>query len=143
MGSARDVGQHVTSFAGASVAFHRISTGNPHAIHFDSSYDLAQIDILGPQVSAELPEGSNVEFVTTRADGSLDLVVWERGVGRTLACGTGACATVVAAALARRIPFSEEVTVHLPGGSLKVAVAPGDLTMRMSGPAVFVFAGTW
>ena len=69
----------------------------------------------------------------------IDLVVWERGCGITLACGTGACATVVAACLEERLPPGAETPVHLPGGTLHITVAPDLGGVRMRGPAVTVF----
>jgi diaminopimelate epimerase len=104
-------------------------------------YDEAAIDVLGPQVSAALPGGANVEFVNKRGEQHLHVVVWERGVGRTLACGTGAGATVVAAASQGQAPFDRPVTVELPGGPLSVVVAKQDLAVTLSGPAVHVFDG--
>lgn len=141
MGRGRADGEHVTRFDGAEVHFTRISMGNPHAILFDSDFDEAAIDRLGPQVSGELPGGSNVEFAVKRSDGSFDLVVWERGVGRTLACGTGAAATGVAAALSGLAPFDEPLGIHLPGGALEIAVTRDTLAVQLRGPARHVFSG--
>ena len=72
----------------------------------------------------------------------IDLVVWERGSGITLACGTGACATVVAACLEERLAPGAETPVHLPGGTLAITVAQGLLRRRMRGPARTVFSGS-
>ncbi|HKQ68391.1 MAG TPA: diaminopimelate epimerase [Polyangiaceae bacterium] len=122
--------------------FARFSTGNPHAITFDL-YESAQIDEVGPKVTVApaFPEGTNVEFARLRDDGAIDLVVWERGVGRTMACGTGACATVGAACFARRRSFDEFVDVHLPGGTLQILVKRDSLHAIMRGPARLVFQG--
>jgi len=141
MGRGRVEGEHVTRFDGAKVSFSRISMGNPHAIVFDSGFDEAAIDRLGSQVSSELPGGSNVEFAVAHGDGAFDLVVWERGVGRTLACGTGAAATAVAAALSGRAAYDEPLSLCLPGGALEISVAPGTLAVTLRGPARYVFAG--
>ncbi len=141
MGRGRVDGEHATLFDGAEVRFSRISVGNPHAIVFDSGFDEAAIDRLGPQVSSELPGGSNVEFAVTRGGGAFDLVVWERGVGRTLACGTGAAATGVAAALSGRAAYDEPLSVYLPGGALEITVEPETLEVTLRGPARHVFAG--
>jgi len=82
------------------------------------------------------PAGTNVEFARVK-DGGIDLIVWERGVGRTLACGTGACATAVVA-LAKGLVRGPRVRVTLPGGDLEIE--PGEPTF-MTGPARLVFHG--
>jgi diaminopimelate epimerase len=122
--------------------FLRISAGNPHAVTFES-YDDDQIDTVGSRVSIApvFPRGTNVEFARLAADGSIDLVVWERGVGRTLACGTGACATVAAACLEGKRSFGESTKVRLPGGELLVSIGQNTLAATMRGPARFVFRG--
>ena len=71
----------------------------------------------------------------------IDLVVWERGCGITLACGTGACATAVAAVVTGRATRATTVRVHLPGGTLAITCRRGSRTCAMSGPAVHVFDG--
>jgi diaminopimelate epimerase len=129
--------------ASRGLAFQRISVGNPHAVLFDSEHDEVQVDAIGPLVSAQLPGGANVEFVSQLGPRRLRVIVWERGVGRTLACGTGAGATVVAAARAGRVPFDEPVRVELPGGGLEVTVRQSDLGVTLCGPARHVFSGTW
>jgi diaminopimelate epimerase len=91
--------------------------------------------------ASAFPEGTNVEFARLAEDGAIDLVVWERGVGRTLACGTGAAATVGAACLARRRSYDEFVEVRLPGGPLRIRVRQGTLATTMRGPARLVFEG--
>ena len=111
------------------------------AVSFDSGLDEHALDELGPLLSTEFPSGTNVELVSTRGERSLDLLVWERGVGRTLACGTGACAVVVAAARQGRVPFDTEIEVRLPGGPLHIAVARESLDVIMRGPARRVFSG--
>jgi len=125
---------------GRQLTFDRVSTGNPHAILFDESFDTEGIDRLSPRVSAAIPGGSNVEFAEQLGPRALKVVVWERGVGRTLACGTGAVATAVAAAQRGRVPFGEPVTVELPGGPLSIEVSK-ELMTRLTGPAVRVFKG--
>jgi diaminopimelate epimerase len=122
--------------------FSRISAGNPHAITF-LPYEPREIDSVGPRVATApaFPEGTNVEFARLVDDGSIDLVVWERGVGRTLACGTGACATVGAACLEGKRSFGEPTIVRLPGGTLEVSVKRDTLATTMRGPARFVFQG--
>jgi diaminopimelate epimerase len=141
MGAAELVGEHRVEFGGQSLLFTRISMGNPHAVAFDTDLSLEAIDRLGPLVSGAFPGGTNVEFAQNCGLRALDLVVWERGVGRTLACGTGAAATVVAAALSERAPFSEPVEVNLPGGALEISVTRSPLGAHQRGPARLVFTG--
>lgn len=141
MGRARAEGVHRTEFDGQLLEFVMISTGNRHAILFDAGYDLAAVDRLGPQVCAEIPGGTNVELAVTRGEQRFDLVVWERGVGRTLACGTGAAATAAAAALAGRARFGQPIEIRLPGGPLQVVVEEHTLALGMRGPARRVFSG--
>lgn len=142
LGKAQLLGEHVAEGPRGRHRFLRVSMGNPHAVLLGHDYDEVAIDVLGPAVSAALPGGANVEFVSRRGEQDLHLVVWERGVGRTLACGTGAGATVVAAATEGQVPFDRPVTVELPGGALSVTVAKQDLAVTLSGPAVHVFDGT-
>ncbi len=127
--------------AGREWQFARVSMGNPHAIWFGDPVELDRIDVVGPEVSAHIPGGSNVEFATQRGPRELDLVVWERGVGRTLACGTGAAATAVAAVTAGHCPSDEPLTVRLPGGPLEITVARETLAVDLCGPARWVFSG--
>lgn len=132
-----------------------VSMGNPHAVVFvdDSNASLLELArTYGPTVEhdARFPKRTNVEFarVRTSAAGSpeIDLVVWERGCGITLACGTGACATVVAACLEERVPPNHEIPVHLPGGTLFIQVSKrgeGAYTgVQMRGPANRVFTAS-
>jgi diaminopimelate epimerase len=140
MGRGRAAGTHRESHAGRELEFSLVNMGNPHAITFDACLDLAAIDELAPRISAAFPAGSNVEFATARADGGYDLVVWERGVGRTLACGTGAAATAVAAQLAER-KLAQPLDIHLPGGPLRAWVTRESLSVRLQGPAEHVFSG--
>ena len=141
MGRARLEPEHAADFAGEERRFMRVSMGNPHAICFDTHDDVAHIDRFAPEVSRAFPNGSNVEFATTRGRESFDLVVWERGVGRTLACGTGAAATAVAAAVSGRAPFDAPIEVRLPGGPLSLSVQRETLAVSMRGPARLVFVG--
>jgi diaminopimelate epimerase len=129
---------------GRAFRFTGVSMGNPHAIVFvdDPAEDLMTLaTTYGPalEIAPTFPRRTNVEFARVRPDGQIDLVVWERGCGITLACGTGTCATVVAAALEERLARGREVPVHLPGGTLFITVAPDDSGVRMRGPATTVF----
>ncbi len=116
-----------------------VNVGNPHVIFFVSDADAIDLARLGPLIECDplFPERINVN-VASVADGRIKLRVWERGVGLTRACGTGACATAVAA-ISRGLAPSP-VEVDLPGGALTIDWAPGR-TIRMSGAATYVFTG--
>ncbi len=124
--------------------FTAVSMGNPHAVIFvDGDDDLHTLaTTYGPilEVAERFPRRTNVEFARVR-DKEIDLVVWERGSGLTLACGTGACATVVAASLEERLAPGAETPVHLPGGTLVITAAPDYSGVRLSGPARVAFSG--
>jgi diaminopimelate epimerase len=116
-----------------------VNVGNPHIVFFVEDARAVDLERLGPLIENDplFPERINVNIAAVE-DGALRLRVWERGVGLTQACGTGACATAVAAV--SRGLASSPVEVRLPGGTLNVAWAPGD-TIAMSGPATLVFEG--
>ena len=122
-----------------SAAF--ISMGNPHTIIFvDNIHDFPITDI-GPRIEA-LPifkDRTNVEFATIKSKTEVILKVWERGVGETLACGTGACATVAAGILSGRLDHT--VHVHLPGGELIINWQDTANKIIMTGPAHHVYDG--
>ena len=115
-----------------------VNLGNPHLVLFEQSLD--QADRLGPLLERHpgFPERTNVELCRV-VDRGLEVVVWERGVGLTQACGTGACAAVVAAGLTGRLPLGGWTQVRLPGGALQIQVATDLSEVRLRGPAVFVF----
>jgi diaminopimelate epimerase len=125
--------------------FTAVSMGNPHTVIFvDGDEDLrALATTYGPalEVADRFPRRTNVEFARVRGE-EIDLVVWERGSGLTLACGTGACATVVAVCLEERLGPGGETRVHLPGGTLAITVAPDYSGVRLRGPARVAFQGT-
>ncbi|MDM7956950.1 diaminopimelate epimerase [Blastomonas sp.] len=116
-----------------------VSMGNPHVIVFVNDSAAVDLERLGPLIEHDplFPERVNVN-VAHLADDGIHLRVWERGTGLTLACGTGACATAVAAI--RRKLVTGPVQVHLPGGTLIIDWQPGN-TVSMSGPATHVFTG--
>ena len=118
-----------------------VSMGNPHAVIWVDDVDAAPVETVGPLIENHpaFPNKTNVEFAQVTAEGLIRVRVWERGVGETLACGTGACATVVAASLEGRVERS--AAVELPGGELVVRWAE-DGHVYMSGPAESVFVGT-
>lgn len=119
-----------------------VSMGNPHAITWVSDVESAPVTELGPIIETldVFPRKTNVEFAEIAGGDRIRLRVWERGVGETLACGTGACATLVAAALSGRTGRS--ATVELPGGELLIEWSM-DGSVYMTGPAEEVFDGTW
>lgn len=119
-------------------SFVPVGVGNPHAVSFDDFND-ADLDHVGAAVEQGTPGGTNVEFARVRSDGGIDVIVWERGVGRTDACGTGACAVAAAAVHKGLIGVGDPVAIHLPGGSLTITVLSGDIMME--GPARRVFRG--
>ncbi len=118
-----------------------VSMGNPHCVLFVDDIDTAPVLTLGPEIETHhmFPNKTNVEFAQVLPDETIRLRVWERGVGETLACGTGACAATVAAALNCRIGRRSEV--ELPGGRLSVVWA-GTGRVTMTGPAREVFSGS-
>ncbi|MDX2093540.1 MAG: diaminopimelate epimerase [Kofleriaceae bacterium] len=122
-----------------------VSMGNPHAVTFVDSREEARhlAETVGPAVErhAYFPKRTNAEFAYVKNRLEIDLVVWERGAGLTLACGTGACATVVAAILTGRCDEGPAVKVNLPGGSLSIRVMPALSNVKMHGPAKLVFDG--
>jgi diaminopimelate epimerase len=125
--------------AGVKVAF--VSMGNPHAVVFDAAPELRRD--LGPflQRDAAFPEQANVGFARLHGTSRIELFVYERGSGWTEACGTGACAAVVAAVETKRVERGARIDVGLPGGTLEIVVgAPGE-RVRMTGPARHVFSG--
>jgi diaminopimelate epimerase len=117
-----------------------VSMGNPHGVLLVDDLDAAPVTTLGPRLERDgrFPQGANIGFAHRLDDDAIALRVWERGVGETAACGTGACAATVA--LQRLGLVREEVAVHLPGGTLTVHHAPGG-TVTMTGPAVEVAHG--
>ena len=139
MGEARARGEIAFTVDGNEHRFLDVDMGNPHAITF-AAYDEAAIDRVGPAVAVAPTSGTNVEFCRVEAE-RIVVVVWERGVGRTLACGTGACAVAVAACDTNRAAFDEPIRVALPGGELVVTVTEGTRAIRMCGPARRVFTG--
>jgi diaminopimelate epimerase len=128
----------------ATRLFTAVSMGNPHAITFVEKGEPRRLaETVGPSVEkhARFPRKTNAEFAHMISPTEIDLVVWERGAGLTLACGTGACATAVAAVLTGRAQEGTEILVHLPGGSLSITVEKGLTNVLMRGPALHVYDG--
>jgi diaminopimelate epimerase len=116
-----------------------VNVGNPHVVFFVDDPDAINLDQRGPEIENDpaFPERINVHVASVRDDG-VHMRSWERGAGLTLACGTGACATAVAAIATKRA--TSPVTVHMPGGTVTVSWAPGE-ELRMRGAATHVFEG--
>ena len=119
-----------------------VSMGNPHAVAFIEEY-VNDFDICKYgsklEVNKAFPNKANIEFINVIDDKTLKMRVWERGAGETLACGTGACASAVAAMLNGYT--SRKVTVHLLGGDLKIEWSKADNHVYMTGTATTVFEG--
>jgi diaminopimelate epimerase len=129
--------------AGREIEVGAVSMGNPHAVVEVDDVAEAQVEALGPQIehADAFPERCNVGFAELRSRHAIGLRVWERGVGETLACGSGACAAV--AVLHRRGRVDDNVIVALPGGELEISWTGPGATLWMTGPAAFVFEGEW
>lgn len=118
-----------------------VSMGNPHCVIFCDEVYSAKVKEIGSKLSSHriFPEGVNVEFISKSDSNNLIMRVWERGSGETLACGSGACAGVVAAAENGLCKKGEDITVHLRGG--KLVVNYSDSGVFLTGNAVKVFEG--
>jgi diaminopimelate epimerase len=127
--------------AGQSFAITCVSMGNPHCVVFIDRVDDVPLERLGPQFEAHpfFPNRVNTEFVEVVGPTEVRMRVWERGSGETAACGTGACAVVVAAVLTGHAERS--TLVHLAGGDLEVEWSAADDHVFMTGPAEEVFEG--
>lgn len=126
---------------GEIVAITGVSMGNPHAVFFVDEAQDSVINTLGPIIETHpaFPRRTNVHAVQVNSRDELTMLTWERGAGRTLACGTGACACAVAAALNDKT--GRRVLTHLPGGDLLIEWETDD-HVYMTGPAAEVFTGT-
>ncbi len=118
-----------------------VSMGNPHAVTFVEDTSKIEIEKIGPKFENHeiFPDRVNTEFIQILNRKEINMRVWERGSGETLACGTGACASVVACVLNDKT--DDEVTVHLLGGDLKVKYDRDADTVIITGPATVVFDG--
>ena len=127
---------------GNEVVLIPVSVGNPHAVIFVNDIKTAPLTTLGPKIEHHevFPDGVNVEFVEVLAEDKLRMRVWERGSGVTLACGTGACASVMAAISANYCHYDETISVELDGGILKIQI-DFDNTILMTGPAETIYEG--
>ncbi|SHM92353.1 diaminopimelate epimerase [Gracilibacillus kekensis] len=121
-----------------------VSMGNPHAVFFVDDIEKAPLTTLGPVIEKDnrFPEGVNVEFIEIANDQEIHFRVWERGSGVTQACGTGACASVVATILNNKLEKGKEITVHLAGGDLYITWSE-DNHVWMRGAAETTIQGTY
>lgn len=127
---------------GQRFAVTAVSMGNPHCVIFVPDVSAVPLAEIGPLIETHpaFPRKTNVEFVQVVSPTEVRMVVWERGAGPTMACGTGACAVAVAGVLNGLTEKS--VTVHLPGGPLHIEWAESG-KIYMTGPAVEVFSGEY
>ena len=128
---------------GAKVEITAVSMGNPHAVQRVADVDAAPVATQGPLIErhARFPQRANAGYMQVVDRATIRLRVWERGVGETLACGTGACAAVVVGI--RRNLVDSPVRVRTRGGELVIAWAGDGRPVQMTGPAVTVYEGTW
>ncbi|MEQ8537064.1 MAG: diaminopimelate epimerase [Coleofasciculus sp. D1-CHI-01] len=119
-----------------------VSMGNPHCITFVEDVSAIPLELIGPQFEhhSAFPKRTNTEFIQVVRPDYIKMRVWERGAGATLACGTGACASVVAGVLTGKC--DRTCTVELPGGCLEIEWSEVDQRIYMTGPAQRVFTGT-
>jgi diaminopimelate epimerase len=129
------------SVSGQSVSIGAVSMGNPHAVTLVDDVDSAPVASLGPAIQShsDFPNRVNAGFMQVVNDHHIRLRVYERGVGETLACGTGACAAVAVGH--HWSLLSDSVTVDLTGGQLKIDWSGPGTPMLMTGPATFVYEG--
>ena len=123
--------------------FTAVSMGNPHAIVYMDDVEHLEIEKIGPAFESHVffPDRVNTEFVKVIDNHTVQMRVWERGSGETLACGTGACAVAVASILNGHVDGTQPVTVKLLGGDLEIFWDRDDNLVYMTGPAATVFDG--
>lgn len=120
------------------------NVGNPHGVIFGEERDIPFAEKYGPSLekNAAFPHGANIEFVNVLARNACKLVVWERGAGITLACGSGSVATACAGCAVGHFDFDTPISVHQPGGTLQITVAKDFKEIRQRSIAELVFNGT-
>ncbi|MCK5809945.1 MAG: diaminopimelate epimerase [Cocleimonas sp.] len=133
--------QYDISISGSIISMGVVSMGNPHAVIIVNDTQTATVETLGPlvQQSEYFPNQANIGFMQIISKNHIKLRVYERGSGETLACGTGACAAMVAGQLQGLL--DDSVTVSLPGGDLLIRWAGGKNPVMMTGPTETVFTG--
>lgn len=140
-----DGDEYTLDIGGETLRFGAVSMGNPHAVIEVADVAAADVARIGPamQASPMFPASANIGFAQVLAPDRIRLRVFERGVGETLACGSGACAAVAVLARRGRVSAEAGVAVELPGGTLRIRRDPATGSMVMGGPAAFVFEGEW
>ncbi|MBQ9262693.1 MAG: diaminopimelate epimerase [Clostridia bacterium] len=135
--------RHRLQIMGQTLFITCVNMGNPHAVLFVRDPEVIDLPTIGPMIEHHplFPRRTNVEFVRVIDRGILQMRVWERGAGETLACGTGACAALVAAVLAGL--SDRTVQMKLSGGNLQLQWSAEDNHVYQSGPAAFVYDGEW
>ena len=133
--------QYQLNLSATTITFSAVSMGNPHAVIVVDDVWTAPIVTMGPEVQAQsfFPQGVNVGFMQIIDSRHIKLRVYERGAGETLACGSGACAAVVAGCI--NSSLNQEVDVELPGGHLMISWKGDGEPVWMTGPATFVYQG--
>lgn len=126
--------------SGEELKYIPVSMGNPHAVFFTDDINKVALDSIGPLIEHHevFPGGVNAEFVEVIFENEIRMRVWERGSGITMACGTGACASVCACIKKGFCKYNDEICVRLDGGDLYIKVTE-DNTVYMRGPAVTVY----
>ncbi|TGE32722.1 diaminopimelate epimerase [Desulfosporosinus sp. Sb-LF] len=127
---------------GEKFQYTAVSMGNPHCVIFVEDFATLDFEHIGPAIEKHplFPRKTNVEFIRVDSPREMTMKVWERGAGPTLACGTGACGSTVAAVLNHKT--ERAVIVHLPGGDLFIEWG-NDNHVYMTGPATYAFKGEW
>ncbi len=136
--------EYTLEVEGAPIRFGAVSMGNPHAVINVADVAAAPVPTLGValQRAPAFPQSVNVGFAEVVARDHIRLRVFERGVGETLACGSGACAAVAVLVQGGHVDADREVAVELPGGTLRIRYDQATGHVHMGGPAAFVFEGT-
>lgn len=121
-----------------------VNVGNPHGVIFGPKRDIPFAEKYGPPLERNpfFAEGANIQFAHVVSEQQVQLVVWERGAGITLACGSGSVATVCAGCAAGHFRFDHPVAVTMPGGTLSITVSDHFRQIRQRGPAVHIFTGS-
>ncbi|MDI1254014.1 diaminopimelate epimerase [Thermomonas sp.] len=140
---ARD--EYMVYAEGGATRFGAVSMGNPHAVIEVAALGRATVEAIGGalQRNAAFPESVNVGFAEVVARDHIRLRVFERGVGETLACGSGACAAVAVLTKRGQLDADCEIAVDLPGGTLRIRYDQDSDRIVMGGPTAFVFEGEW
>lgn len=144
MGGVSDQGERRLLVNGHPTPAQLVSVGNPHCVLFMENVQGCPLHTIGEQMQAmaEFQDGVNVEIAQIRGRHRIEMRVFERGAGETMACGTGACAVCAAAVWQGYCRYDEDIEIVQPGGHL-ITVCLADGRVMMEGPAEFVFEGVW